>query len=99
MLASVTSNRTRRSTGPGTPRTTSGDVLAHRGSRLRPAHSACPARLRYRAERGSVVVRARPRGDVTDVLSCELSAENAMSPLVAGIANGSIGGQALEPCY
>ena len=45
------------------------------------------------------MVRARPRGDVIDVSSCELSAENATSSLVAGIANGSIGGQALEPCY
>ena len=60
--------RTRRRTGPGRPGT-SGDVLARRGSCLRPARSACPARLRCCGGPGSVVVRARRQGDVLDVPS------------------------------
>ena len=43
----------------------------------------------------------RAAGRVTSWMcrAVELSAENMTPLLVAGIVNGSIGGQAIEPCY
>jgi transposase len=66
--------------GPGRSQTTSGDVLAHRGSRLRPAPRGVSGPSSMRGEPGSVVVRARPRDDVIDVLSRRALAENTDVP-------------------
>src|SRR3954451_18306231 len=58
------------------------------------AVSVCPARLRCCGDPGSVVVRARPQGDVDDVPSrCEAWA-GVGGPSAAGLALAAAGGAA-----